>query len=164
MSCRRRCRRPTAPGGDGQGWSAWWHPCKVYNLLQVGLPIVYIGVFPPNLGSRVATPGSACLLHGDVDGLVGQILRCAGSSGRENNGPFALGAAIRQGKPCSQFGWIGRRRGQGSFEFSIFNAYWGRKCGIFMPLACEFQDYGTCTFSIIAGANRLSIGQKPGDV
>lgn len=52
------------------------HPCKIYNLLRIGFPILYIGPVPGPIAQIVAeTPNSVCLTHGDVDGLARQILK-----------------------------------------------------------------------------------------
>jgi colanic acid biosynthesis glycosyl transferase WcaI len=52
------------------------HPCKTYNLLRVGRPIIYIGPWPSPIAQVVVqTPNSACLSHGDVDGLVRHIVK-----------------------------------------------------------------------------------------
>ena len=52
------------------------HPCKVYNLLHIGRPIIYIGPVPSPVANIVTeTPNGACLAHGDVAGLRRHLLR-----------------------------------------------------------------------------------------
>jgi glycosyltransferase involved in cell wall biosynthesis len=49
------------------------HPCKIYNLLRIGSPVVYIGPKPSPLFDILSGENradSACLAHGDVDGLM----------------------------------------------------------------------------------------------
>src|SRR5207245_10794750 len=53
------------------------HPCKIYNILRVGSPVLYIG--PPeshvvDLASRVPYGMIQSLRHGDVGGVVGCIV------------------------------------------------------------------------------------------
>jgi hypothetical protein len=61
------------------------HPCKIYNALAVGAPILYIGPEPSHLSEILAALGSrvcARLRHGDVDGCATQISRIAGEQQR----------------------------------------------------------------------------------
>ena len=55
------------------------HPCKVYNILRVGAPVVYIGPVPSPVSEVLAKADgqvvSRSIKHGDADGLVDQILR-----------------------------------------------------------------------------------------
>jgi colanic acid biosynthesis glycosyl transferase WcaI len=55
------------------------HPCKIYNILRVGSPLVYIGPMPSPAAEILSEANgqlvSASLRHGDVDGLVRQIQR-----------------------------------------------------------------------------------------
>lgn len=70
----------------GEGFVGLVHPCKIYNILRIGTPVVYIGPVPSSV-SEVLAPAngqmmSACLSHGDVSGLVAQIQRTRKSSGQ----------------------------------------------------------------------------------
>jgi len=61
------------------------HPCKIYNVLAVGAPILYIGPESSHLSEILAALGSrvcARLQHGDVDACATQISRIAGENQR----------------------------------------------------------------------------------
>jgi hypothetical protein len=70
------------------------HPCKIYNILRVARPVIYVGP-KPSPASEVLEQQldgllSACVSHGDAAGLVRQIMRMqrashelAGTSGSE---------------------------------------------------------------------------------
>ncbi len=61
------------------------HPCKIYNALAVGAPILYIGPESSHLSEILAALGSrvcAQLRHGDVDACATQISRIAAESRR----------------------------------------------------------------------------------
>jgi hypothetical protein len=64
------------------------HPCKIYNVLAIGCPVVYIGPSPsPTLDTleRPELKASYCALaHGDVIGLVSHILRVRNHSARHS--------------------------------------------------------------------------------
>jgi hypothetical protein len=53
------------------------HPCKIYNILNVGSPVLYIGPHPSHLTEilDVVNGERACasLRHGDVDGVIRHI-------------------------------------------------------------------------------------------
>ena len=63
----------------GEGFVGLVHPCKIYNILRIGTPVVYIGPVPSSVSEVLAQADgrtkSACLSHGDVSGLVTQIQR-----------------------------------------------------------------------------------------
>jgi colanic acid biosynthesis glycosyl transferase WcaI len=50
------------------------HPCKIYNILGVGAPVLYVGPQPSHVTEILAAlpgePPFACVQHGDVEGLV----------------------------------------------------------------------------------------------
>jgi colanic acid biosynthesis glycosyl transferase WcaI len=61
------------------------HPCKIYNALAVGAPILYVGPESSHLSEILEALGSrvcARLGHGDVDGCATQISRIAGENQR----------------------------------------------------------------------------------
>jgi glycosyltransferase involved in cell wall biosynthesis len=73
----------------GDGFSGIVHPCKVYNILSIGIPVLYIG--PPeshvtDIASQ-ATNGFAMYSarHGEVDLVVSHILKAAESRSRKND-------------------------------------------------------------------------------
>jgi putative colanic acid biosynthesis glycosyltransferase WcaI len=55
------------------------HPCKIYNILRVSRPVIYVGPKPSPasevLEEQVDDLLSACVSHGDVAGLARQIRR-----------------------------------------------------------------------------------------
>ena len=57
------------------------HPCKIYNIMSVGVPVLYVGPEQSHLADilrEVAVPGAyESLRHGDVTGAVGAIQRMA---------------------------------------------------------------------------------------
>lgn len=56
------------------------HPCKIYNVLRVGAPVLYIGPQPSHLSElldRLGAETCAQVAHGDVRGCVGEIRRIA---------------------------------------------------------------------------------------
>src|SRR5437763_10096473 len=67
------------------------HPCKVYNVMSVGAPVLYIGPQPSHLseildGANGSIPhGTAA--HGDVDEVVRQIRRLKAEREQERRAP-----------------------------------------------------------------------------
>ncbi len=55
------------------------HPCKIYNILGVGTPFLYLGPAQSHIGEIISNLGtltpSASHRHGDVDGVVQTILK-----------------------------------------------------------------------------------------
>jgi len=87
------------------------HPCKIYNLLSIGMPILYIGPSPSHVteivksvASRVSggnEPGWA--KHGDVTGIVSEIIRLRKIRGKvectesvDLSGDFSAGVLVPQ--------------------------------------------------------------------
>lgn len=60
----------------GQDFVGIVHPCKIYNILAVGAPLVYIGPSPSPVTETLNRAGRASrgsIAHGDVAGLVERI-------------------------------------------------------------------------------------------
>jgi glycosyltransferase involved in cell wall biosynthesis len=56
------------------------HPCKIYNVVSVGAPVLYIGPGPSHLSEVLDALGSkvcGAVVHGDVDHCVREIHRIA---------------------------------------------------------------------------------------
>jgi glycosyltransferase involved in cell wall biosynthesis len=53
------------------------HPCKVYNVLAVGIPFLYIGPIESHVHDIISQAGSGAYaaVHGDVDTVTANILR-----------------------------------------------------------------------------------------
>ena len=53
------------------------HPCKIYNILAVNAPVIYIGPKPSHVTEILNRPGdehpSIRVAHGEADGLADQI-------------------------------------------------------------------------------------------
>lgn len=75
------------------------HPCKIYNVLRIGAPVIYIGPCPSSVTDALASADgsvlSASLRHGDVEGLVHELERIRGAS--------AAGQPCRHFKKASEF-------------------------------------------------------------
>jgi glycosyltransferase involved in cell wall biosynthesis len=65
------------------------HPCKIYNILRVGSPVLYIGPQPSHISEILqALDGElpvARAKHGEVDRVVDYILAAQQRGGRPNN-------------------------------------------------------------------------------
>jgi len=60
------------------------HPCKIYNILSIGTPVLYIGPRPSHV-TEISDAAQGGLkfypaLHGDVDGLAAQIRKARDES------------------------------------------------------------------------------------
>src|SRR6202140_3098751 len=51
------------------------HPCKIYNVLAVGKPFLYIGPPESHVTDIIGKSGASISSHGDVEGVVENILR-----------------------------------------------------------------------------------------
>jgi hypothetical protein len=51
------------------------HPCKIYNVLAVKKPFLYIGPSESHVTDIIGQSGAYVSSHGDVEGVVGNILR-----------------------------------------------------------------------------------------
>lgn len=79
------------------------HPCKIYNILRVGAPVVYIGPSPSPVSELLAEANgqvlSACISHGNVDALVQQIERIRNTPrSLPRPSPFGMSGAYSQEK------------------------------------------------------------------
>lgn len=71
------------------------HPCKIYNILTIGAPVIYIGPVPGHVPEILSGLGNeylkATVAHGDVDFLVSEIQRFAANvDGRRMPLPHSL--------------------------------------------------------------------------
>ncbi len=66
------------------------HPCKIYNILSIGAPVLYIGPQPSHVSEIVATTSGAPPFfhagHGEVDRLVKEIRRARAVGARSTRG------------------------------------------------------------------------------
>lgn len=73
------------------------HPCKIYNILTVGAPVLYVGPEPSHLADILvgmgASPHTGRVAHGDTAGAVAHIHRMAGLGTRGEPELFARTAA-----------------------------------------------------------------------
>ena len=74
----------------GDGFAGIVHPCKVYNILSVGVPFLYIGPSESHVTdiAAQATNGFAMYpaRHGEVDRVVAHILSAVQQKKTLNNG------------------------------------------------------------------------------
>ena len=68
------------------------HPCKVYNVLAVGIPFLYIGPIESHVHDIMSLAGSGAYAaaHGDVDTVTANILRAMRSTARASLCPPQL--------------------------------------------------------------------------
>ncbi len=75
------------------------HPCKIYNMLAVGAPVIYIGPAPSHVTEAVAATGGQTpfisVRHGEAERLAGEILRLKQSSSPDR--PTGRAAAFAAG-------------------------------------------------------------------
>ena len=73
------------------------HPCKIYNILTVGAPVLYVGPQPSHLADILASmdgsPHTARVAHGKPGDAVAQIRRIAALGTRGDGELFARTAA-----------------------------------------------------------------------
>ena len=73
------------------------HPCKIYNILTVGAPVLYVGPEPSHLADILASmsgsPHTARVAHGKPDDAVAHIKRIAALGTRGEKELFARTAA-----------------------------------------------------------------------
>ena len=73
------------------------HPCKIYNILTVGAPVLYIGPQPSHIANILAamapSPHVARVAHGDATGAVAHIRRVAALGTRGDVELYARQAA-----------------------------------------------------------------------
>ena len=81
----------------GDSFVGMIHPCKIYNILTVGSPVLYIGPEPSHLADILASMGSsphtARVAHGRPADVVAQIKRIATLGTRGDQELFARTAA-----------------------------------------------------------------------
>lgn len=80
----------------GEAFVGTIHPCKIYNVLSVGAPVLYIGPAPSHLSEVLfALCSSVCgrAGHGDVAGCVAEIRRIATENRRGEPGPYEVTSA-----------------------------------------------------------------------
>jgi hypothetical protein len=56
------------------------HPCKIYNVLAVKKPFLYIGPKESHVTDIIGQSDAYVSSHGDVEGVVANILRAMGNS------------------------------------------------------------------------------------
>jgi len=78
----------------GDGFAGIVHPCKIYNILSIRRPLLYIGPRESHITdiASQATNGFAfySARHGEVDNVVNQILEAASRSSSPGNGSSDL--------------------------------------------------------------------------
>ncbi len=73
------------------------HPCKIYNILSVGAPVLYIGPEPSHVTEILARAGGEQLwgaaAHGEVEKVVGHIQRIRKAALKRTGNEFSKLAA-----------------------------------------------------------------------
>ena len=68
------------------------HPCKIYNILRVGLPLLYVGPSPSHVTEMLAEVKNsfACRFarHGEIDPIIQHILELKKNGVQPNGGEF----------------------------------------------------------------------------
>jgi glycosyltransferase involved in cell wall biosynthesis len=68
----------------GESFVGIVHPCKVYNILAVGAPVLYIGPEPSHVTDIASQQARfSCARHSDVGGVVAAILAARTDASRE---------------------------------------------------------------------------------
>jgi hypothetical protein len=94
------------------------HPCKVYNVLRLGIPILYVGPAQSHVTDLIPEGSkgywSFLARHGDADAVIQQIQRAADA------GPRRYGAEMELGNGFSQEDLMGKIVGlvEGDLEAS----------------------------------------------
>jgi glycosyltransferase involved in cell wall biosynthesis len=72
----------------GEPFAGIVHPCKIYNVLAVGSPFLYIGPTESHLAdlAHLAGKNAYCARHGDADGIMRLLLAARNSSPRTRFG------------------------------------------------------------------------------
>lgn len=72
----------------GEPFKGIVHPCKVYNILSIGVPLLYIGPAESHITDAVAElkddAYARTALHGDVERVIAHILEAAGGAARNS--------------------------------------------------------------------------------
>jgi glycosyltransferase involved in cell wall biosynthesis len=73
------------------------HPCKVYNIMSIGAPILYIGPQPSHVTDIASQQGQFFLTrHGDVEGVTAAILEARQSGKRQPVASFSKQSLLPQ--------------------------------------------------------------------
>ena len=75
------------------------HPCKIYNILSVGAPVLYLGPRPSHVSEILDHLGGEQLAHSDVEGVVQAIERVEKFHARQS----ADGDGVRLGVFAADF-------------------------------------------------------------
>jgi hypothetical protein len=85
----------------GESFVGVIHPCKIYNILRVGAPVLYLGPAPSHLSEILAGLASqvcTTVAHGGVDRCAEEILRLAAAHARGESERYAT-ASRKFGQP-----------------------------------------------------------------
>jgi colanic acid biosynthesis glycosyl transferase WcaI len=82
----------------GNGFVGIVHPCKIYNILSIGTPVLYIGPAESHVSDIFSGMGAGDMArsaaHGDVEAVVQHILDGASGSDHESNNGATSSAAL----------------------------------------------------------------------
>lgn len=77
------------------------HPCKIYNICSLGIPVLYIGPAESHITDLLIANQSSWLRtarHGDVEAVIGHIQQLRSSPFRESAEPLAVAAQFSKSK------------------------------------------------------------------
>lgn len=67
----------------GEKFAGIVHPCKVYNIMAIGAPVLYVGPEPSHITDIASQHGKFVLTHhGDIEGVTAGILQAMQVKGR----------------------------------------------------------------------------------
>ena len=85
------------------------HPCKIYNILRLGIPFLYIGPVESHVTDLIPSgpphgpqAWACCARHGDVDRAVSHILQAAATGPRRFDAESHLAEAFSQRRLLTQ--------------------------------------------------------------
>jgi colanic acid biosynthesis glycosyl transferase WcaI len=81
----------------GEAFVGIVHPCKVYNIMSVGAPVLYIGPQPSHVTDIASQHGRFFLTgHGDVEAVTAAIVEAQRTGDRRVSTPFAKQTLLPQ--------------------------------------------------------------------
>ena len=106
------------------------HPCKIYNVLRLGIPCLYIGAPASHVTDLMSKPKvedwARSTRHGDADGVVAHILQAAAAGPRRCQSEVRLSEMFSQQGLVKQLVDVIENAGAGTMVEPIENAYAGR--------------------------------------
>lgn len=106
------------------------HPCKIYNILRLGIPCLYIGAPESHVTDLMSKSGvedwARSARHGEADGVVAHILQAAAAGPRRCQAEVRLSEMFSQQGLVKQLVDVIENAGAGTIVEPIESAYAGR--------------------------------------